>query len=141
VTAHHFHDHHLHTDLPEQTRETVSRARRLVTAGLTGAATLLLTAAPAMADNYPLDRQEGADPGKGLSPAQTILLFVVIPIGAAIVIGLIAWAPGALGSNRYRPAKGWSAAPVWFAGPPDPVVAVQSAEVGDVVRGGASGNW
>jgi len=51
------------------------------------------------------------------------------------------WLPGALRSHRYRPAKGWDASPVWFAGPPEPVAAVQAAEPGDVVRGGASGSW
>ncbi|MCU1601328.1 MAG: hypothetical protein JWO22_2037 [Frankiales bacterium] len=101
---------------------------------------VLLTAAPALADN-PTGPADGDDPGKGLSPGATILVFVVLPIVVAVLIGLVTWLPGAIRTNRYRPAKGWTAPPVWFAGPPEPAAAVQSADRGDVVRGGASGNW
>jgi hypothetical protein len=113
---------------------------RVATCGLTGLATVLLTAGPALADN-PLGPSEGADPGTGLGPGATILLFVVLPLALVAAIFLVVWLPGAVRANRYRPTKGWTASPVWFAGPPDPVAAVQSAEVGDVVRGGASGSW
>jgi hypothetical protein len=102
--------------------------------------TFLLSAAPALADN-PTGPADGDDPGKSLGPAGTILVFVVLPLTVAIVIGLAVWLPGAYRSHRYRPAKGWDAPPVWFAGPPEPVAAVQAAEAGDVVRGGASGSW
>jgi hypothetical protein len=109
-------------------------------AGLTAVMTVLLTAGPALADNK-IGPAEGADPGKSLGAGGTLLLFVVTPVAIATLIGLLVYLPGAMGANRYRPAKGWGAAPVWFAGPPEPVAAVQSAEVGDVVRGGASGGW
>jgi hypothetical protein len=119
----------------------VSRAvTRVATAGLTGLVTVLLTAAPALADN-PIGPQEGEDPGKGISPGLTLLLFVVAPTVLLLAIAAAVWLPDAVKAHRYRPTKGWNAAPVWFAGPPDPVAAVQSAETGDVVRGGASGNW
>jgi hypothetical protein len=116
----------------------MSRVRRLGTAVALG---VLLTASPAFADNNPIGDSEGAEPGRGLGLAATLLLFVVLPLAAAILIGAIAYLPGALTSHRYRPAKGWSASPVWFAGPPEPAAAVQSAQTGDVVRGGASGSW
>lgn len=119
----------------------MSRAvTRAATAGLTGLVTVLLTASQALATD-PLGPSEGADPGKGLSTGATLLLYVGIPVVAFALIGLVVWLPGALRANRYRPNKGWSASPVWFAGPPEPVAAVQSADRGDVVRGGASGNW
>jgi hypothetical protein len=119
----------------------VSRAvTRVATAGLTGLVTALLTATPAFASD-PLGPKEGADPGKGLTAGATLLLFVVLPIALVLVIGAIVWLPGAVKANRYRPNKAWTATPVWFAGPPEPVAAVQAAEVGDVVRGGASGSW
>lgn len=102
--------------------------------------TVLLTAGPALADN-PVGPADGDDPGKGLSPGATLLLFVVAPVATAILIGTVVWLPGAMRTHRYRPAKGWTAPPVWFAGPAEPVAAVQSAEPGDVVRGGASGGW
>jgi hypothetical protein len=129
-----------HVPFFQQTREHVSRAvTRTATAGLAGLVTVLLTAAPAFADD--LGPKEGADPGKHLGAGGSLLLYLVAPLAAAILISAAVWLPGALRVNRYRPNKGWNASPVWFAGPPEPVAAVQSAELGDVVRGGASGSW
>jgi hypothetical protein len=113
---------------------------RVITAVATGLVTTLLTVAPAFA-NDPLGPQEGADPGKGLSPLQTILLYVVVPLAIFGVIALLVLLPGAVRSYRYRPAEGWAADPVWFAGPVDPDAAVAGADRTDVVRGGASGSW
>jgi len=114
-------------------------SRRAVTL-VAALSTVLLTAAPALADN-PTGPADGDDPGKALGPGATILLYVVLPIAVATVIAIVVLLPGAMRSHRYRPAKGWTAPPVWFAGPQEPVAAVQSAEPGDVVRGGASGSW
>ncbi len=118
----------------------MSRAvTRLTTAGLTGLVTVFLTAAPAFADN-PLGPSEGHDPGQGLGTVEALLTYAVLPLAIGLVIFALVMLPGAK-ANRYRPNKPWNAASVWFAGPADPVAAVQSAELGDVVRGGASGNW
>lgn len=114
---------------------------RAVTAGLTGLLTVLLTAGPALASGNPLGPSEGADPGRGLGTAASLLLFLGLPLLLLLAVGGAVLLPGLVRANRYRPAKGWSAAPVWFAGPSDPVTAVQDAVVGDVVRGGASGSW
>ena len=111
------------------------------TTGLTGLLTVVLTAGPALAGGNPLGPSEGADPGRGLGPGATLLLFVAVPLLLLLVVGGAVLVPGRLRANRYRPAKGWSASPVWFAGPTDPVRAVQDATVGDVVRGGSSGSW
>lgn len=113
---------------------------RAATAGLAGSVTVLLTAAPAFAAN-PLGPSEGEDAGKGLSPGMTALLYLGAPLAILFLIAAVAWLPGALRAGRYRPNRGWSAAPVWFAGPPDPVPAVRDAQVGDITRGGASGSW
>ena len=113
---------------------------RAATAGLTGLVTVLLTAAPALAKD-PLGPSEGADPGKGLGTAGALLLYVGAPLTLVAIISAVVWLPGAVRVNRYRPNKPWTASPVWFAGPPEPVAAVQAAELGDVVRGGASGSW
>ncbi len=119
----------------------MSRAvTRAATAGLTGLVTVLLTAAPALAKD-PLGPSEGADPGTGMGPGRALLIFVATPLVLALLIAGVVWLPGALRVNRYRPHKGWTASPVWFAGPPEPVAAVQAADRGDVVRGGASGTW
>ena len=101
--------------------------------------TVLITAAPAFAEN-PLGNAEGADPGKGLGTVAALLLYVALPLLSLALIAAVVLLPG-VRAHRYRPAKGWNASPVWFAGPPEPVAAVQAAELGDVVRGGASGGW
>lgn len=114
--------------------------RRGAAAALTGLATVLLTAGPAFAEN-PIGPAEGEDPGKGLGTVATLLLFVGIPLVSAVVIFTVVWLPGAVTANRYRPGKAWAARPVWFAGPAEPLAAIEAAQTGDVVRGGASGSW
>ena len=107
---------------------------------LSALSTVLLTAGPALARN-PLGPSEGADPGPGLSRAGTIGLFLLVPLAISGIIAALVMLPGLVRGTRYRPAKGWDAAPVWFAGPLDPAAAVADAQPGDVVRGGGSGSW
>lgn len=106
--------------------------------------TVLLTGGPALAEVNPLGPREGADPGRGLSPAAVIGLFVLIPAAIMGAIALLVLLPGMRRGARYRPQRGWSAAPIWFAGPPRPaeaVAAVAPLPAGDDTRGGASGSW
>ena len=116
-------------------------AFRRTGAALVSAATIvLLTAGPALARD-PLGPSEGADPGRGLSIAATIGLYVLLPATILLGIAALVWLPGMMRGTRYRPAKGWDAAPVWFAGPLDPATAVAEAAPGEVVMGGGSGSW
>lgn len=115
-------------------------AARLVAPAIPAALTVLLTAGPALADN-PIGPADGAQPGPGISAAQTLLLYVLIPAAIFAVISLLAWLSMSTRGARYRPAKGWAAAPIWFAGPADPEAAVAAADAGSVVRGGGSGSW
>ena len=92
--------------------------------------------------NNVLGYDNGAAPaGEGLSGLETVLLFGVVPLVLMLVLAALVWLPGMVRGNRYRPARGWSAAPLWFGGPPDPAAAVESAQVGELTRGGASGSW
>jgi hypothetical protein len=75
------------------------------------------------------------------SVARTVLLYVLLPLGLLVVMSVLAAVPQLRRRFRYRPQEGWTAAPVWFAGPPGPAAAVEQAETGDVVRGGAGGSW
>lgn len=102
---------------------------------------MLLTAGPALADRNPIGPSEGADPGSGLSAAATIGLYVLLPLAILAGVSALVWLPGVLRGARYRPAMGWSAAPVWFAGPPDPVQAVGATSSVEDGRGGGSGSW
>jgi hypothetical protein len=76
------------------------RVQRAVRAGALAAGTTLITllmTSPALA----LTRDDGDDPGPGLSVAQTLGLFVVIPVVAFLVIaGLVT-----LGHNRSERQK------------------------------------
>lgn len=103
------------------------------------ALTLLLTGCAGERDAYPHSGQ--ADGWTAGSTVRTFLLYVVVPVGLCLVISVLAWLPGAARRYRYRPQEGWTAEPVWFAGPADPVAAVEQAQPGDVVRGGAGGSW
>ena len=92
--------------------------------------------------NNILGYDSGAAPkGEGLGGLETVLLFGVVPLALLLVLAALVWLPGMVRGNRYRPARGWSAAPLWFGGPPDPAAAVESAQVGEFTRGGASGSW
>ena len=114
--------------------------RRTVRSGLACLAavplTLLLVAGPAVAEG-----EVGVPPAPPVGLGTTLLLFVATPALILFVIAGVVWLPGMVRGSRYRPARGWDAAPVWFAGPTDPVAALDSADPGDVVRGGARGNW
>ena len=88
-----------------------------------------------------LGYQDGVAPVEGISLVEGLGLYVLAPLAILTLIFALVWLPGVVRSSRYRPGRGWSGAPLWFGGPPDPVAAVESAETGDVVRGGASGDW
>lgn len=98
--------------------------------------TVLLTAGPALAGHG-----ENEDGAAEVGIKSALVLFLVLP--AAILLGMAAlvWLPGVMRNDRYRPNRGWSAPPLWFAGPADPDAAVANAQPGDVVRGGARGSW
>ena len=86
--------------------------------------------------------QNGVAPeSEGLTTLQAVLLYGVAPLVLLLLVAGLVWLPGMIRSSRYRPAQGWNAAPLWFGGPVDPAAAVESAQTGDLVRGGASGNW
>ena len=120
----------------------MSRRRAMAATTVGAMLCVLLSAGPALAaNNDQLGPSEGADLGSGLGIGKTILLFVVVPAAILLGIAALVWLPGMVKADRYRPQKGWSAPPVWFAGPPDPVAAVETADTRTAGRGGASGNW
>ena len=82
-----------------------------------------------------------APEGESLTTLQAVLLYGVAPLAILLLIAALVWLPGMVRSSRYRPTRGWNAAPLWFGGPADPAAAVESAQTGDLVRGGASGSW
>jgi hypothetical protein len=116
----------------------LSRGRRRAAPALV-ALSFLLAGCAGNPDEYPVPRESGG--WTDGSVVRTVLLWVVLPLVLSGVIYALAWLPGSVKSNRYRPQLGWGAPPVWFAGPSDPVAAVEQAQPADVVRGGAGGDW
>lgn len=79
-------------------------------------------------------------PGSSLGVGLTIVYFVLIPLGAFLVIAGLSILPSMLRRPRYRPGRGWSHDPMWFNGPDDPNQALASARPGSA-KGGASAEW
>jgi hypothetical protein len=106
-------------------------------------ALLVLPATPAVAAVTLLAnaRDDGDDPGGGLSVIQTLGIFVGIPVLLFVVIAVLVIAPSAARGPRYRPGLGWWAAPVWFNGPEDAERAVRDAAGSTGQGGGASARW
>jgi hypothetical protein len=111
-------------------RRTVRRIAVIVSATLLP---LLASAGPALAKVKPDD---GEVTGPSLGTGDTILLFVVVPLGAFLIISALALLPSALSRPRYRPGKPWDHEPTWVGEPSG-----QTAESGTTARGGASAEW
>ena len=128
---------------PRTSREETVSNRRL-RACLTGIASAVLLTACGGSDSArtnSLGYEDGVAPAPSLTFLESMLLYVVAPAAILLLIAAVVWLPGMVRSSRYRPGRGWAAPPLWFGGPPDPAAAVENAVVGDVVRGGASGDW
>ena len=118
-----------------------SRRLRACLTAVTTAAVLTACGGDDPARTNSLGYEDGVAPTQGISVLEAIALYVVAPAAILLVVAALAWLPGMVRTSRYRPGRGWGAAPLWFGGPPDPAAAVENAEVGDLVRGGASGEW
>jgi hypothetical protein len=99
---------------------------------------VLMSAGPALAKVKPDD---GEVPGPSLGLGNTILLFVVVPIGVFLIIAALAVLPSALSRPRYRPGKPWDHEARWVAGPGEPQAAIATTASDPTARGGASAEW
>jgi hypothetical protein len=99
---------------------------------------LVLTAGPALAKINPDD---GEVPGPSLGTGNTILLFVVIPLGVFLAIAALALLPSALSRPRYRPGKQWEHDPLWVGGPADGQALIVTDPNSSSAKGGASAEW
>lgn len=100
---------------------------------------VLATAGPALAKTKPDD---GEIPGPSLGTGNTLLIFVVIPIGLFLLIAALSVLPAALSRPRYRPGKPWDHDAAWIGDPME--AAPTDAGSGDgepTPRGGASAEW
>ena len=118
----------------------ISRTAQTAGAVVGSVSVLVLLAGPALA-NHRIGPSEGEDSGPGLATLETLALFVLLPALVLLVVAGLAWLPNLRGGTRYRPNRGWDAAPVWFGGPANPADALATAQVADDNRGGAHGSW
>lgn len=85
--------------------------------------------------------------------AQTLLVFVGIPLLVISVVTLLVYAPSIARGPRYRPGLSWWAPPVWIGGPaedPDEATGAPALTPGPTTApatgvgrttGGASASW
>ncbi len=109
-------------------------------AGLLALVLPLLTAPPAAA----IYRDDGDDPGEGMSRLETVGIFVGGPVVLFVVIAALVYATNRGGEQRYQPGTGWYSAPVWFGGPPAnerPRDVEELPTQATMSGGGASAGW
>lgn len=117
------------------TARTRRTARHLIAAGTAALTSVVVLASPALAVD------DGEVHGKSLGVGLTIAIYVLIPLGAFVVIAFFSALPSMLRRPRYRPGRPWKHDPLWFSGPDDPDAALKSARPGASGRGGASAEW
>ena len=89
-----------------------------------------------------LGYRNGAGPeSPELGMFQALAMYVIVPAAIFGGVALLVWLPGMIRGTSYRPGRGWSSPPLWFAGPANPTQAVESADPKGMQRGGASGSW
>ena len=64
-------------------------------------------------------RPGGVRYGSRVSVWETVLVFVVVPLGALALLAVPIFAAGASRSPRYRVGKPWDFEPVWYVPRPD----------------------
>ena len=111
-------------------------AARVATIGIGVALPIIGAATPALA----LKRDDGSYPGPSLGTGLTLLYFVVIPVGAFLVISALSILPSALRRPRYRPGKTWEHGSRWFGAPAEGATADNVTAAGSP-KGGASAEW
>ena len=103
---------------------------------------------PAFASN----RDDGDNPGPGLTVPETLLWFVVVPGAVIALIWLAVLGASWARAPRYRPGLSWWADPVWLNGPDGGASALAPADpaapgptaisaAADLTGGGARARW
>jgi hypothetical protein len=115
-------------------------AKRLTVIALCTVVPVLVSAGPALAKVKPDDGEVTTTP---LGLRGVLLRFVVVPLGAFLVIAALAVLPSTLSRPRYRPGKPWDHQPRWIGGPREGTAAAAAASTmpDPTARGGASAEW
>lgn len=124
--------------MPDLNARAVRRLLRAL--ALAPAAALPLLAAPALAappESWPDPEPVGA--------LEYLMVLLLIPLGLALVITLLAKVPAMARGEKYVPGRSWRNENTWFGGPKGGLEATDKtelpteAEAGE--RGGSSARW
>lgn len=115
--------------------------RSLRALALTPALALPLVSAPALAappESWPDAEAVGA--------LDFLLVLLIIPVGLALLIALLAYVPSMARGEKYTPGLAWRNESEWFGGPAEGLEAADKAEQpavegAEADRGGASARW
>jgi hypothetical protein len=111
-------------------------ARRAAVIATGAFVSLVVTAGPVLAGTKP-DDGEGHQ-NHDLTTLGVLVRFVIIPLGAFLIIAALAVLPSSLSKPRYRPGKPWDHEPLWIGGPTDPQPVTPTDPR---AQGGASAEW
>jgi hypothetical protein len=125
--------------MPDLNAAVVRRSLRTLI--LTPAVLAPLVAAPAFAAP-----PEAWPDAEATSALDYLLILLVIPLGLALVITVLALVPSMIRGEKYTPGQAWRNENEWFGGPKDGLEAadqtdVKAVEAGEADRGGASARW
>lgn len=120
-----------------------SRVVRRSVSALVLTPVLLLAVSPVPAAATP---PEGWPETEPVSVTSYLLLLLVIPLGLALLIALLASVPRLVRGDRYTPGLAWRKETEWFGGPRDGLEAAdrtdpKALEGESAERGGASARW
>ena len=73
---------------------------------------------------------------------QTVLVFVLVPLGLFLAVSLLAAGRRRQRPTRYRPGEAWRHEPVWWtANPAGAPLAEHDEPLTSAAKGGAEGGW
>jgi hypothetical protein len=78
-------------------------------------------------------RDDGDDPGQGLMAAETVLLFIGIPLALTILIAAAVVIPTWFRQVRLGNRGNWADAPIWVNGPTTSTLADKKYDTDDVI--------
>jgi hypothetical protein len=71
-----------------------------------------------------------ADAGRVVTVWQTVLVFVVAPVGGMLLLALLVIGPAVSRAPRYRPGRSWEHEPVWYVARPAATATGPTADPG-----------